>query len=88
MTPMTGTRAIVVTWVLLLCLLALTVAASFRLTGLPSLAAGLAIATAKAALILWIFMHLREVSGLLRVAATTGFAWLLILLVLGGLAYF
>lgn len=87
MKPVSGTRAILVTWILLLCLLGLTIAVSFRLTGFPSLAAGLAIAATKAALILWVFMHLREVGGLLRVTAAAGFAWLAILLALGGLAY-
>ncbi len=81
------TRSLLLTWIALVVLLALTVGASFVLTGPPSLAAALLIAFAKAALILWIFMHLREISGLLRVFAVAAAAWLLILFALGGLAY-
>ncbi|TPE51047.1 cytochrome C oxidase subunit IV family protein [Amaricoccus solimangrovi] len=84
---MSVTRLLVLTWAALLLLLALTVAASFLLVGPPSLAAGIGIAAAKAALIFWVFMHLREDTGLLRVVAIAAFAWLGILFALGGLAY-
>jgi cytochrome c oxidase subunit 4 len=80
-------RTLLMTWAALMALLALTVGASFALTGPPSLATGLAIAALKAALILWVFMHLAEDSGLLRVIALAGFAWLGILFLLAGLAY-
>lgn len=82
------TRHLILTWAALMGLLALTVAASFGLTGAASLAAGLGIAALKAALILWAFMHLSEDDGLLRVIAIAAFAWLGILFALGGLAYF
>lgn len=81
------TRRLVLTWAALMALLALTVAASFALTGAASLAAGLGIAALKAGLVLWIFMHLAEDDGLLRVVAIAAFAWLGILFALGGLAY-
>ena len=42
--------------------------------------------TLKAALILWVFMHLAEAGGLLRVIAIAAFAWLAILFALGALA--
>lgn len=80
-------RRLVLTWAALMALLALTVGASFLLTGPASLAAGLGIAALKAGLILWVFMHLAEDDGLLRVVAVAAFAWLGILLALGGLAY-
>jgi cytochrome c oxidase subunit 4 len=80
-------RTLLLTWAALMALLALTVGASFALTGPPSLAAGLGIAGLKAALILWVFMHLAEDSGLLRVIALAAFAWLGILFLLTGLAY-
>jgi cytochrome c oxidase subunit 4 len=81
------TPTLLLTWAALMTFLALTVGASFALTGPPSLAASLGIAALKAALILWFFMHLAEDNGLLRVVALAAFAWLAILLVLGGLAY-
>ncbi|MGF7163326.1 cytochrome c oxidase subunit 4 [Rhodoligotrophos appendicifer] len=75
-------RPILLTWAALLGLLAATVGASFVLTGPLSLAAGLVIAAAKAALIYWVFMHLREESGLVRIFAMGAGAWLMILCLL------
>jgi cytochrome c oxidase subunit IV len=80
-------RRLLLTWTALLVLLAATIGASFVFTGMASLAAGLGVAVAKAALILWVFMHLSEIRGLLRVFAVAGFAWLMILFALGALAY-
>lgn len=68
-------------------LLALTVAASFVLTGPLSLAASMSIAAAKAALVYWFFMHLREEGGLVRLAAIGAIAWLMILFLLVGADY-
>lgn len=82
-----GGRTILLVWAGLIGLLALTVAASLVLTGAASLAAGLGIALAKAALIAWFFMHLRGASGLVRLAAAGALIWLLILLTLTGIDY-
>lgn len=79
---MDHTRNLLLIWVALLGLLALTVGASFVLTGPLSAAASLMIALAKATLIFWYFMHLREERGLVRLFAIGGSAWLLILLLL------
>jgi cytochrome c oxidase subunit IV len=84
---MQGTRPLFLVWIALVVLLALTVAASFVLTGASSLAASLGIAAGKAALVAWVFMHLREEGGLVRAVAIGALAWLLILFVLGGAAY-
>ncbi len=78
-------RLIVLVWAALLGLLALTVGASLILTGPASLAAGLGIALAKATLIYWFFMHLREENGLARIAATGAVLWVAILFLLSGL---
>ncbi|MEA1648233.1 cytochrome C oxidase subunit IV family protein [Nitrospirillum sp. BR 11164] len=67
-------------WAALLALLGLTVGASLVLTGTPSLVASLGIATAKAALIAWVYMRLRREGGLLRIMALGAAFWLLILL--------
>jgi cytochrome c oxidase subunit 4 len=79
---MKGVRLLVLVWAALLSLLALTVAASFSLSGLASLAVSTGIALSKASLIFWFYMHLREETGLLRLVAIGAGAWLLILLLL------
>jgi cytochrome c oxidase subunit IV len=71
---------IVVIWLMLMLLLAGTIAASFLFTGLLGLAISLAIAAAKSGLIYWRYMHLDEEPPLLRVAAIAAAAWLVILL--------
>jgi len=69
-------------WIGLLVLLAMTVGASFVLSGAPSLAASLGIALAKAALVFWFFMRLRAEGGLVRLIALAAGAWFLLLLLL------
>jgi cytochrome c oxidase subunit IV len=72
-------RQLIFVWAALLVLLLITVTASFLLHGLPSAATSFAVAFAKASLIFWFFMHLREEQGLLRLTAVGAGAWLLIL---------
>jgi cytochrome c oxidase subunit 4 len=73
---MTMTLRLVLVWVSLLTLLALTVGASFLPLGEARLAVSYGIAAAKAALVLWFFMELRSEKGLTRLAALAGFAWI------------
>jgi cytochrome c oxidase subunit 4 len=79
---MKAVRTILVAWVALLALLALTIAASFAPLGhvLPFVSYG--IAMAKTAIVVWIFMELRGRDGLQRIGLAAGFAWLAILFVL------
>jgi cytochrome c oxidase subunit 4 len=79
---------LVFVWSALVGLLLVTVGASFVLTGQVSLMTSMAIALAKAALIFWFFMDLREQGGLIRLIAIGAGAWVLILLVLTFLDYF
>ena len=67
-------------WLALMVLLALTVLGAHVFTGLVSTAVGLAVATVKAALVVWIFMHLRHHHGLTRLAAFFALLWLALLL--------
>jgi cytochrome c oxidase subunit IV len=68
----------------LLCLLALTIGAAQLLhLGALKPVANLGIATVKAVLIAWFFMHVREGSGLVRLFSTAALFWLLILFGLG-----
>jgi cytochrome c oxidase subunit 4 len=66
------TRILVLIWAALLCLLALTIGASFLPLGPSKPFVSLAIAVIKAVLIFWFYMHLRELGGLIRLAALAG----------------
>ena len=72
------TYYIVSAWLMLL--LVLTVAAAQRDLGAANIPIALAIAVAKAILIVLFFMHVRYGSPLVRLFAAGGFFWLLIML--------
>ena len=74
------TLTLVGVWVGLMLLLTLTVAATFAPLGPIKPLVNLAIAFAKAGLVFWFYMHLREQGGLARLVAVAAVAWLLILL--------
>jgi cytochrome c oxidase subunit 4 len=78
----TELRPLLLTWVALLALLALTIGASFAPISPVKPVVNMAIAVLKAGLILSVFMHLRHRSGLLRVFALGATAWLAILMIL------
>jgi cytochrome c oxidase subunit 4 len=67
-------------WVALMALLAITVGATFGPFGAWKPVINLAVAFAKAGLIFWVFMHVREQRGLARLVAVAFLAWLAILL--------
>jgi cytochrome c oxidase subunit 4 len=69
-------------WLALFALLALTTGMAFVPLGSATLAISLAIAIAKATLVLWFFMELKGSAGLTQAFAMAGFFWLLILIVL------
>jgi cytochrome c oxidase subunit 4 len=74
---------LILTWILLLLLLALTLGSSYiPLSGLNGVV-NLVIGAAKTVLVLMVFMHLRGAAPILKVIAAAGFVWLLILLGLG-----
>lgn len=79
---MTKIMPLFVVWIALTLLLIATVLCSFVFTGLPSLAAGLAIAAAKAGLVFWYYIGLREETGLVRLSAIAAILWLLIFFLL------
>lgn len=84
---MTGLRPLVMVWLGLLVLLALTVTASFVLTGPMGFAFSIAIALAKASLIFWFYMHLNESGGIVRLIAVGAIVWLAILILLTSTDY-
>lgn len=62
-------------WAALMLLLGLTIAYAYW-PALPlKTEAGLAVAIAKAALIAWLFMQLRQAAGIVRLAAAAGLVW-------------
>jgi cytochrome c oxidase subunit 4 len=78
------TLTLILTWAALMTLLAITVVAALSPIGPFRSLINLAAACAKAALIYWVFMHLREVKGFLRIAAVGAVVWILLL---GGLVW-
>lgn len=75
-------RTLVLVWLGLMGLLALTVGATFAPIGAFKPVANLAIAFGKAGLVLWFFMQLRAEHRLVRIVALAAVAWLLILIAL------
>jgi len=73
-------RAILLSWAVLLVLLALTIMLAYQPLGTFNAPIALAIATTKALIVAAIFMELRERGPLMIVFASAGFIWLAILL--------
>lgn len=72
-------RPYLLTWIALLLLLALTTGSSFVAMGPFNLVVNLAIALAKALLVVFFFMHVRSGSPMTRIAAVAGLLWLALL---------
>jgi cytochrome c oxidase subunit 4 len=78
------TGLLIVTWAVLMVLLAVTVACALAPIGPIKSVVNIGAALIKAGLIYWVFMHLKEVSGFLRIAAVGAALWILLL---GGMLY-
>lgn len=74
-------------WAALMLLLGLTTGLAFVPLGPAQLGVSLAIAVTKALLVLLLFMELRASGGLVRVFASAGFFWLLIMIALTSADY-
>ena len=79
---MNHVKAYTYTYVALMGLLGLTVGAWFIDLGAANIFVAMAIALAKAFLVIWIFMHVREGGDLVWVYVCAGIAWLTIATVL------
>lgn len=77
-----GRRRLVLTWLALLALLALTTASAFVPLGGFNVVVNLGIALAKAALVVVVFMHLRRGTPMIRIFALAGVMWLCFLVML------
>jgi len=78
---------ILATWLALLALLALTVAALALAPGLLRTLFGYGVASAKAALVVWIFMEMRRETPVARFATIAAALWLLMMLALTAADY-
>jgi cytochrome c oxidase subunit 4 len=81
------TRPLVLTWLALLALLALSAGSAWIPLGWINTAIGLAVATVKALLVALVFMRLRAGHPLLRLTALAGLATLALLFTLSGADY-
>jgi caa(3)-type oxidase, subunit IV len=78
--PVAAARTYVLVWIGLLTLLLLTLGSAYLPLGWLNGVVNLAIATAKALLVMIFFMHLRSSHYVLRIAAAAGFFWLALLI--------
>ena len=78
---------LVLTWIGLMLLLALTFGSSYVPLGAWNTAINMAVSCAKALLIALFFMELRGAGALLRLAAIVGVIWLALLFGLSGTDY-
>jgi len=74
------TLCTVAVWIALIALLLTPLGSAFVPLGALNPAINLAIATAKALLVAWFFMHLRSAHAMLRITAAAGVFWLAILI--------
>jgi len=74
-------------WLALLALMLTSLGSAYLPLGPWNLVAGLAIATLKSAIVLWLFMGLVRAPTTLRIVAGLGFATLALLFALSGLDY-
>jgi cytochrome c oxidase subunit 4 len=80
-------REALATGAALLALMFASLGSSYLRLGAFNVVAGLVIAAIKAALVLWLFMRLRDAPALIRFVAAVGFALWAVLVVLTGLDY-
>ncbi|TFY97207.1 cytochrome C oxidase subunit IV family protein [Ramlibacter humi] len=74
-------------WVALLALMLTSLGSAYLPLGRGNLVAGLAIATTKSLIVLWLFMDLRRAPPTLRLTAALGFAALALLFTLSGVDF-
>ncbi|HET6598468.1 MAG TPA: cytochrome C oxidase subunit IV family protein [Burkholderiaceae bacterium] len=73
-------RPLVLAWVALLVLMLLSFGSAYLNLGAGNLITGLAIATIKTGIVVWLFMHLPRANAATRIAAVAGIAMLALLM--------
>lgn len=80
-------RSIAAAWIALLVLMLASLGSAYLKMGAWNVVAGLTIAGVKSAIVVWLFMRLRESGSLIRLVAAVGLGCWLILLALSGVEY-
>ena len=80
-------RSIATAWIALLALMLASLGSAYLKLGAWNMVAGLAIAGVKSAIVVWLFMRLRESGPMIRLVAAVGLGVWLILLALSGVDY-
>ena len=80
-----STRTFIIVWIVLLCFTGITIKAAQMQMGEWSMVANIAIASAKASLVLWFFMHLKYEKRLFKLLL---FVPLITISVIIGLTFF
>ena len=75
-----GTKSYFIVWVILLVCTVLTVWTGYKDLGSLNLPLALTIATFKASLVIWYFMHMREAAGTNRIVFVTSFVFMLVMI--------
>ena len=75
-----STKAYFVVWVILLACTVLTVVTGYMDLGKVNLPLALTIATVKASLVVWYFMHMREAAGTNRIVFITSFVFMFVMI--------
>ena len=75
-----STKSYFVVWAILLTCTGLTVWTGYKDLGAWNLPLALSIATVKASLVVWYFMHMREAAGTNRIVFVTSFVFLLVMI--------
>ncbi|MBV8553080.1 MAG: cytochrome C oxidase subunit IV family protein [Acidobacteriaceae bacterium] len=75
-------RTLVIVWLALLCLTALTTTVSYLELGWLNIVVALAIAVLKASMVVWIFMAVRYTTSLTKLFVVAGLVWLGIMILL------
>lgn len=83
----TPTRTYVLVWLALVALTFLTTAVAYIDMGPLNIVVAITIAVIKMALVIWIFMGVRQASSLTRLFVVAGFLWFAILIVMTGQDY-
>ena len=80
-------RVLAVAWAALVALMLASLGSAYLPLGVGNVAAGLAIAVVKSAIVVWLFMRLRTSSATVRIVAATALATLLLLVGLSSVDY-
>jgi cytochrome c oxidase subunit IV len=80
-------RGLAWAWAALILLMLASLGSAYLKLGSGNVVAGLAIATVKTGIVVWVFMQLRRASAMTRLAAAVGLVMLMLLIALSSVDY-